>query len=130
MARSNFCTHEDGDALHIKMYSRRVNFLVPSHVKNIYVQRAWLKPDQAETLQLGNESSGFHIINAYRAESISVKPNDGIEIASPSAQAIDPGTMSSPRTPVWAAARRGLCEVRDRIKPTLDRFGTLRKGGR
>lgn len=121
MARSNFCTHENRDELHIKMYSRRINVQIPAHVKNIFVQRAWLKSDETETLQW-NDETGLQTNNSYRGEAIPTKPNAEIEIASVFAGAIDPATVRSPRTSFWAAARRGFCEVRDRSKPTLNRL--------
>ena len=127
MARSNFCTHQDGDSLHVKIYSRRVQIKVPVDVKSLLVERAWLKAEEGETLRWGAQHKGFQTISSYRREPIPVEPGMEIEVASVFAGSVDPHEVPPPRTSFWAAARRGFCEVRDRAKPALDRFGKSAK---
>jgi hypothetical protein len=127
MTRSNFCTRTEGDALHIKMYSRRVQIPVPADVRNLFVQRAWLGTEGAEVLQWRNGQPGFQTIGSYSMEAIPVKPGE-MEIVSMFPGSVDPQMAPQSRTPFWAIARRGFCEVRDRSKPALDRLRELKKG--
>ncbi len=124
MARSNFCTHQDGDTLHVKMYSRRVQVGIPSDAVNLIVHRAWFEADEHETLELRYGQLNGVRIDGYRAGAIKVNPGTEIELTSVVAEGIDPQTVRAPRTSFWAGARRGFCEFRDRARPI---FACLRK---
>jgi hypothetical protein len=59
---------------------------------------------------------------SYHGEPIATGSGEEVEIRAVPADAIDPHTISLSRTPLWAVARRQLCEARDRLKPVFDRL--------
>jgi hypothetical protein len=122
IARSNFCTRREHEVLHVKMYSRKILLKVPQGVNQLCVHRPWLKDGASEELTLRTATSGPASYSPYQGEPISIGSCEEIEIHAIPADAIDPRTVSLSRTPLWAIARRQICEARDRLKPMFDRL--------
>ncbi len=122
IARSNFSTACDGDLLQIRMYSRRVELEIPPNVRRLAIHRAWQSGHQEESLQWREGNSTFKKIDP-QCDSLVVSPGARIEIHAVGAGSLTQSTVSLPRTPLRAVARRWYCEARDRLKPTLNRFG-------
>jgi hypothetical protein len=125
IAHTNFCTNRAGALLNVKMYSRRIRLTVPESVTQLVIHRPWVS-DNGETFIVsdGASAQGFQ---AHKKESIRVIPASQIEISSIHPEKIDPWTVRVRSTPLWAFARRQLCEARDRLRPTYDWF---RRSGR
>jgi hypothetical protein len=122
IARSNFCTRREGEVLHLKMYSRRILLKVPQGVNKLCVNRPWLNEGVSEGLTLRTATRDLASYPSYHGESIATGSGEEIEIHAVPADAIDPRTVSVSHTPLWAIARRQLCEARDRLKPLFDRI--------
>jgi hypothetical protein len=122
MARSNFSTHREGEVLHLKLHSRRVQLIVPPGVRAVLVHRAWPNPEEGEAFDWRAGNAEYRRIDADRAEAIPVVPGTEVEIGAVFPSAIDPHRVPAPRASIWAAARRGVCEIRDRSEPVLARL--------
>ncbi len=122
IARSNFCTRREGEILHLRMYSRRIQLNVPQGLSQLCVHRPWLKDDQIEGLELRTRDAYPVLFSSYQKGLIPCESCEEIEIRSISSVAIDPRSISLPQTPLRSVARRYLCEARDRLKPLFDRF--------
>jgi hypothetical protein len=122
IARSNFFTRREQEVLHVKMYSRKILLQVPPGVNQLCVHRPWLNDGVLEELTLLAAGRVLASFPSYHGEPIPTGSCAEIEVHAVPADAIDPRTVSLPRTPLWAVARRQLCEARDRLKPV---FGWL-----
>jgi hypothetical protein len=122
MARTNFLARRDGDILHVKMYSRIVSLLVPEGVSRITIDRPWQA--KAEELVLQNGAGMQRVGEDF----VAAHPGENMTIESLRHDAVDRAAVNAPRTPLWAIARRQLCEARDRLRPALDRLRTHRNG--
>lgn len=122
IARSNFCTRREGKVLHLNLFSRRVEFKVPQGIDQLCIHRPWLKDGAVEALELRLSSGNPTLLPAYNGEPLATDSCEDIEIHSIPPGAIDPRTVSLERTPLWAIARRQICESRDRLKPFFGRL--------
>ena len=122
IARSNFCTRREGGVLHVKMYSRKILLKVPQGVNQLCIHRPWLKDGAAEAVTLRTATGDLALYPSYTGESIAIISCEEMEVHAIPADAIDPRTVSLSRTPLWAVARRQLCETRDRLKPLSDKL--------
>jgi hypothetical protein len=127
IARSNFCTRREGDVLHVKMYSRRILIKVPPGVSQLCIHRPWLDDGASERLTLRIGTNAALPFPSYRGESIPTGSCGEMEVNAIPAGAIDPRTVSLPRTPLWAVARRQLCEARDRLKPVFNKLSAKKQ---
>jgi len=125
IARSNFCTCRKDEVLHVRMYSRVAQLRIPEGVQCLCIQRAWINGEGHEGLKWRNRPMAFKTMSAYQGEPISAKPGDEMEIVSICSNSVDPRTLPGPSTSLRAVTRRCLCEVRDRLKPALDRWRTF-----
>lgn len=116
MARSNFCTYLNGDTLHLKMFSRRAETQIPEGIRNVVIHRPWLENGQKEILSWSAGKHEFSALHSQESDSIATEPGMKLEIASRFPGSVVPTEARGPRTSIWAIARRGLCEVRDRAK--------------
>jgi len=122
IARSNFCTRREGKVLHVRMYSRKILLKVPQDVNQLCVHRPWLNNGASEGLTLRTSAGDLASFPSYHQEPIAIGSCAEIEVRAVPADAIDPCSVSLSRTPLWAVARRQLCESRDRLKPVIDRI--------
>lgn len=121
IARSNFCTRREHEVLYVKMYSRKILLKVPQGVNQLCVHRPWLNNATSEGLTLRTATGDLVSVPSYHGESIATESCEEIEVHAVPADAIDPRTVSLSRTPLWAIARRQMCQIRDRLKPMFDR---------
>ncbi len=122
ISRSNFCTRREGDILHVKMYSRRIRLNVPEGVRLLYVHRPWLDEGVPEGLVLQNGNTDSVQFASYQGEAVPIESCTEIDLISAHPNLVNHGSVPLPRTPLWAIARRQLCEARDRLKPITDRL--------
>ena len=121
IARANFISQRRAELLHVKMYSRRIELVVPEGVQRVFVERPWTGGAEAvEMTNFENEA------RARSDETLTVHAGEKITISALRSDAVEPSAVKRPPTPLWAIARRQLCEGRDRLRPTLDRL----RGGR
>lgn len=131
IARSNFTFQRDSNLLHVRMYSRRIKLTVPEGITQVCVERPWLKTQTAESLSLCQDQSSVKSTLSHTPELIYTKAGAQLEICSVPANAIDPAKIPLKRTPLWVIGRRQLCELRDRLRPAVDRlrFTNFRNDG-
>jgi hypothetical protein len=120
IARSNYCIRRENEVLHVKMYSRKIVLKVPQGVNQLCVHRPWLDDGTSERLVLRTDRGDLTSFASYQGEPIAMGSCAETEVHALPAGAIDPHTVSMPRTPLWAVARRQMCEARDRLKPVFD----------
>jgi hypothetical protein len=117
MARSNFSTRTEGNAFHVKMYSRRVQLTVPEGSANVAVHRPWLG-GQSEQLQWRvNEGPWEH--GEGSVGSIATRPGDRLDVVTIRPNARNVGEIPAPSRSLWPVARRGFCELRDRLNRSV-----------
>jgi len=122
IAQTNFCRRQEGEVLHIKMYSRKIRLKVPKEIKTLWVQRPWLHGNGEEYLAVQKVGSTFKTVISHEGEPISVTPGDEMMIGSIYPGMIDFDKTPLPRSSVWTVGRRLFCEGRDRLRPTTDRL--------
>jgi hypothetical protein len=122
IARSNYCTFQENDLLHVRMHSRVIQLVIPKGIRRITIERPWLNAHDGELLKWRECAMPITNIQKDPRESIVVREGSEIEIASIYDDLTGPQTVADPRTPSWAIARRLYCEARDRFKPTADRL--------
>jgi hypothetical protein len=118
MARSNFCQRAEGDALHVKMYSRRIQVIVPEGIAKVVVHRPWLGKGHVEQLQW-RVNRGPWETGSSSVDSIATHPGQDLEIRTMMPNAWSAADISSPSRSFWPAARRGFCELRDRLNRSV-----------
>jgi hypothetical protein len=118
MARSNFCVRTEGDSLHIKMYSRRIQVTVPEGITKVVVHRPWLGKGQSEQLQW-RVNRGAWEVGSSGLNSITTHPGENLDIGTTLSNARSPDEIPSPSRSLWPVARRGFCELRDRLNRSV-----------
>ena len=118
MARSNFSIRMGGDAFHVKMHSRRIQVTVPECSTNVVVHRPWLDDGQIEPLRWrvneGPWQNGEGSLN-----SIATRPGDRLDVVAIRPNACNIGEVPAPSRSLWPVARRGFCELRDRLNRSM-----------
>ena len=127
IARSNFYSQRNGDLLHVRMYSRRINLTVPEGIEQVSVERPWLKSQDNEPLSWRDGQSPPQMLPDYTGEPIQTRPGAHLEIRPVPPNALDPVKVHLKRTPLWAIGRRQLCEARDRVRPSVDWLRSLNR---
>jgi hypothetical protein len=122
IARSNFFTLREAEVLQVKMYSRKIRLAVPPGIEQLCIHRPWLSDGDQEGLELRLQNEDSVQFNLYRGERIPIRPGGEVEIASIHPSLLDSVKVPVARTPLWAVARRQLCEIRDRMKPAARRL--------
>ncbi|HEX8680225.1 MAG TPA: hypothetical protein VF683_09710, partial [Chthoniobacterales bacterium] len=124
IARTNFITQREGEVLHVKMYSRSISLVVPEGIERLGVASALPQQGGREELVLQNGAEA----PIGTEELVRVRPGEKIALRSVRADRVDRTAVKLSRTPLWAVARRQLCEGRDRLRPTIDKLRALRNG--
>jgi hypothetical protein len=130
IAASNVTTRQEGDALRVRMFSRRVRVQIPAGVERLVVETPSLEAhagvdamtwtsepaDPAAGRQDGLSPAG------PSAEPIALPDGTrGVELRLVRSGAPDPAAIRSPATLRWAIARRLMGEGRDRLVPVYRR---------
>jgi hypothetical protein len=120
IARGNCLTRRRGDCLHVKMYSRRISLPVPEGVERVLVYRPWLGEGEAEPFVVLH-AEREHGFNAMAGDELILQPfARDFTIACSYPKTPDPDAVATRRTRLHAIVRRQLCEIRDRLRPSLD----------
>jgi hypothetical protein len=142
IVQSNYKELRQGEVLHLRLYSRRMQLRVPDGVEDVFVHRPWTRSEgRGERLMV--QSAGRQLFDArvnQIAGPIRVAGLDVVEICSPPPKPIDYGAVRPPRGRCWPVMRKALTEVRDRSAPCRERvtkvvakgvlgLGLLSKGG-
>jgi hypothetical protein len=129
ISRSNYLTRRVAETLFVKMLSRRISVQLDESVKEIVIERPWITPNaDPELLVCRQGDRSAFAARAGRESLVSIVAGPGtVELISPSNNAIDPRTISSPGLGVGTLARRLLSEARDRISPLTTRIRHQRK---
>jgi hypothetical protein len=122
IAESNYWTRQCGETLCVTMYSRTVKLRIPTGVTHVLVDRPWLDANDTEPLAVSGQGLAQAIHESHYAESISVVAGTTVTLRALCKKAINPDSFRLPRTTPQAIARRNLCELRDRLRPTVDRI--------
>jgi hypothetical protein len=117
MARSNFSIRTEGNAFHVKMYSRRVQLTVPEGSANVVVHRPWLG-GQGEQLQWRVDEGPWEHGEGSVC-SIATRPGDRLDVVTIRPNARNVGEIPAPSRSLWPVARRGFCELRDRLNRSV-----------
>jgi hypothetical protein len=119
IAASNVTLRPEGDALRVRMFTRRASIRVPDGVSRVIVEMA----------ALGTEPCGGSVVCRDKASGLprSAVLQDGratLEVAAPQVEirvvagdAVDAATVPAPARSTWTIARRLMVEGRDRLMP-------------
>lgn len=124
ISRSRFARIIDGKILRVKMFTKRIEILVPEEIKQIWVERSWLKESEYEPLVWRILGQAPEWKFQHPEEPIAVQPSQRIEIIS---NPIMPPLIYAKfvtKLHLWPYVRRLLTEARDRIAPALRRLST------
>jgi hypothetical protein len=122
MARSNYEWRRDGNVLHVRGYSKRLDVVVPEGVEAIEVEI----PAIGETAEPGvweidgAESTGVRENGALRGPLTKVSGGT-CTVRLRHAMPVDPAIVESLSTPLQHIARRIATEMRDRCRPLTGR---------
>jgi hypothetical protein len=122
IARTNYCTHREGDVLHVQMHSRNIRLTLPEGCLHLAIHRPWLQEQHDEGLIIYSRGVACEEFNPYQGQPLRVTAGEEIAIASNYGGRIDAHKIPVARAPLWTIARRQLCEARDRLRPTMDRL--------
>jgi hypothetical protein len=125
--RSNYWTLLDGDILHVRMYSRKINLKVPGRANYLCIHRPWLGGSNNELIAFHQNSTGAGTIHSSFENIIPVVPGDEMLVTSVYPSSLNHEAIRFGRTPLWAIFRRQLCEGRDRLRPFKDKLHFQRK---
>jgi hypothetical protein len=127
IARRSYVSRRAGDQLDVKMYSKRIDLRVPEGVDRIVVHRTWVEEGEVEPLVAREANRERRIGNEGEAALVIEPSARNLTLISNCPEAIDRHTVRARRTTLRAVIRRQLCEVRDRLRPNVDRW--LQPGG-
>ncbi len=129
MARSNYKHLRQGDALSLKVYSRKIRLSVPEGVRQLFIHRPWLAADgEGDTLIVQkSDQELFRAVGNGTVGPIPVNASDILDISSPPSNPVDYRTLRDPKFRCWPVIRKILMEVRDRLSPALPFIGRLRR---
>jgi hypothetical protein len=124
ISRLHFARMIDGDTLRVKMFTKRIEILVPEEIKQIWVEQAWLKENKSEPLAWRVSGQNPKWQSQPSAEPLPAQPGQQIEIISNSATLPIIDSRPDTKQHLWPYGRRFLTETRDRLTPVLHKFLT------
>jgi hypothetical protein len=106
------------------MFGRTAVVRVPLGVTSIILERAWLGTGEVEGVTVEEAAKRVSAEVNYGGEMLALPvPSGGmVTVQSVLSDRIDPGGAATRWSRPAAIIRRQGCEVRDRIRPVLDRF--------
>jgi len=126
IAQTNFFRHRDGEALHLRTFSRRIRLKVPAEVRSLSIHRVWLSGNLGEGLTVTRPGSPPERVDHYHGEPLAVTPGEEVVISSVHPDLVDPHTVVLSHPSLWAIVRRQLCEGRDRLKPITAKLTSIK----
>lgn len=122
IVQSSYKFRHEGEVLHVKMYSARIQVPLPEGVRFLVVHRPWLEEFPAEDLLTvateGGNQSRF-LTSCAVVGPMPVVCGTTLVIENSPAQLIDSRGVTPPRSRYWPVVRKVLMEVRDRSAPWL-----------
>lgn len=120
---SNYRTRRIGHMLQVQMWSRKIQLNVSSGVDELTVLLPWASDGQPRLYRPAGEPASFSVQCIGR---IPVRCGEELEIICPPASPLDSSEVKPLRLSPWAATRRLLCEMRDRLDPVF-RVASVRR---
>jgi hypothetical protein len=118
ISRANYAKLIDGDILHLKMYSKLINVLIPEGINHIVVKRPWLEEGAKEPLFI-KTSSNHKNAQVDSKEPIAVSSGQQIQLISSQNSQLQCNYDAINKFTFWPVMRRLITESRDRIAPKL-----------
>jgi hypothetical protein len=118
ISRANYATLIEGDTLHLKMYSKVIDVLIPEGINHLVVRRPWLEEGALESLLIKTSSSQKEV-QVDSKEPLAVSSGQQIQVISSqnSQRQFNDGMIN--KFMLWPAIRRLITESRDRLTPKL-----------
>jgi hypothetical protein len=119
ICRSNYLSRVDGSVMRIRPYSRNINVDIPCGVTHCVFEGMW-PGDQYIELEMGaltSEDASRSCVNGMAP--FAVLPRAKLNIKFIRARVAEP-KYGTDRMPIQAILRRQVCEVRDRLRPSID----------
>jgi len=131
MSRSGYLVKTEGETLHVRSMSRRIDVKVPVGIRSIRLETSeFLYGHGTPGPRCTVNSQAFRDMGADLT--IPVDPGDDVSIALPHGHPVERSQVALPRTPVRAILRRLATEAKDRLQPYPYRLrnslGGARKG--
>ena len=129
MSRSGYQVKTDGETLHVRSASRRIDLRVPVGIRFIRLEMSEF-PDGPgpHGPRCAVNGQDFRDMGAERT--IPVSPGDDVRIAWPSGHPVERSQVALPRTPLGAILRRLATEAKDRLQPYPHRLRNPLGGSR
>ena len=126
ISRSLYSQRNQGDTLHVRMFSKRITIRLPEGVTSVHVERPWLDAFE-ESLSWRSENT--HWNRVANPGNVVVPEGTSVEIVSGVPQKTQRTNGSGPRR-FRPVARRLLTEGRDRVLPSLHRIAGRQRTNR
>jgi hypothetical protein len=123
ISRANYAKFIDGDILHLKMYSKLIDVLIPDGINHIVVERPWLEEETKESLFI-KTSSNQKNVQVDVKQSIAVSPGQQIQVISSQNSQLQCNYDAINKFKFWPIMRRLITESRDRLAPKLRHIAT------
>jgi hypothetical protein len=114
IARSNYYSRQDGDVLHIKMFSRRIQLTVPPGMSKLVINRIGQGGLKREEVWWHPSGAHTHPIKVSESSEIACAGHREIEIYVSFQNLNQLKTFPRPLPPLWPLTRRLMSEARDR----------------
>ncbi len=129
MSRSGYLVKADGETLHVRSMSRRIDVRVPVGIRSIRLEMSeFLYGHGPHSPRCAVNGQPFRDVGAERT--IPVNPGDDVGISWPHGQPVERSQVALLRTPVGAILRRLATEAKDRLQPYPYRLRNALGGAR
>jgi hypothetical protein len=122
IAGSSYQTQLRGSFLRVKMHSRTIRLMVPQGASELSVERPWLSEGQPEGIAVHEDDGRRVSFDRYEGESVAITAGATVTISALYPQSVRLPSVPAARTPLRAVVRRQACELRDRLRPVVDRL--------
>lgn len=120
ISETNYWVRSIGEVLHVKTFARQITLPRPPGAKQICLERAWVTPSGAEPVLI-DVAAATPILQQPCRETLSVVTSgETVTIRDVCSDAVDVRMTRLHAPACTAVIRRCLCEIRDRLSPTLD----------
>jgi hypothetical protein len=123
ISRSHYSRRYDGRILRVRVFTKRIEILIPEGINQVFVERSWPEGTEYEPLAWRVLGEKLEWNFQQPDESIPAQSGQIIEIRSVPTFFLMDGETSR-KLHLWPAIRRLLTEARDRIAPALSRFSS------
>jgi hypothetical protein len=120
ISRSNFLTRREGDVLHVRTYSRRIDVDIPYGVGLARIERAWGGDEHSDNTVLRQGTSAIALCRPEEAAPMSVRAGTCLTVSDTGGQLEAGHEAANFSASLRAIVRRQLCEGRDRLLPAVN----------